>query len=1094
MKNKSVRILPIVVIFTLLFSFFAAFTVHAENKNDYSLPGYSADIYNEVCDSVEFLREKLNINIGTAESEYLTQYSDFKLSYPKNIPSSYISISVNASNPNQIFVTLTAWPYSYANSEGVSVSWTPSKASHGKVSQDFKFIDNVYKATFQVSEIEAGASFGVEYKSNLKISKEDINKELSRAYLDAKYFDYLEKQLEYESALAIYNEYLSDQKIYDELYLEYTEYLSDLKKYEESLQKYEEYLKALEQYEKDYVLYLDSLKTAEQYRDEKLAYDNYVQKMEKINYRLYLLSEMKTQKTPLKRSLHAAIMGDAVDQVLAEQDVLTGNVIGADKAAVEGAGEATREIREFYEEYFSRTSDQSKYLYYQMNYKMLQSNVVKLFRCLDNLYENEQVRTLIEMRERSEKFEILLAQLFYASNALSDEIVYNYNGTLPYDSNYRINTTKGLKTPQEILGDVSGYFVDKNIATPLQDEAFPDPVPWDPNYESLPEPTKPEKVVKPTLPAEVFEPVAPTPVEKPTEPAKADNVNSSSLKAPFEENSTEAKLLEEYREGKLVLRNDSYLTKDYVMNVSINVTKVYGASTVTVAYHDSEGYSLGSVTVDKGSFAEIGEIPTKKGDAQYSYVFEGWVDETKENSVNLLSVDRDMRIYPKFKQVVNKYKITWQIAGETIEESLEYGSMPRYPQYPQTPKKQGDLNKQYVFAGWSSEIVHVTQDAVYTALFDESYTIPGLPDGSIYVSENNDTEITVNCGALLGSKIDVSRLLEIASGKYSVKFMILTPSAKLPGEPSYAEFTVPYADVMAMKKASVAFLEFSVSKTSDAENYLVTAYGENGKALSSSFKVSLAVPTEKNHEDMRVVYYVGAEKIYVKSQYSDGKIRFNLNTGCHYSYILEVFPSLVSVLPQEIKVVVDKEEALPGEIVSVNVNLPVGTELVSIYYINSDGVRVTINDGKFSMPAFDVSVGAETKKISYTVNFISDGIDISSKEYHYGDTVTVPEGVVKASDGNFTYKFLRWTPAVSEVKANVDYVAVYERTPIIREETDGLKISEGTLRILVLAGIIGLVFVFGILPNTVISIVLLIRRKRRGTALIGKSKKLKRIE
>ena len=134
-----------------------------------------------------------------------------------------------------------------------------------------------------------------------------------------------------------------------------------------------------------------------------------------------------------------------------------------------------------------------------------------------------------------------------------------------------------------------------------------------------------------------------------------------------------------------------------------------------------------------------------------------------------------------------------------------------------------------------------------------------------------------------------------------------------------------------------------------------TFYGENGKALSSSFKVSLAVPTEKNHEDMRVVYYVGAEKIYVKSQYSDGKIRFNLNTGCHYSYILEVFPSLVSVLPQEIKVVVDKEEALPGEIVSVNVNLPVGTELVSIYYINSDGVRVTINDGKFSMPAFDVS-------------------------------------------------------------------------------------------------------------------------------------------
>ena len=454
MKSIVKRILPCFVIFTLLFSCFISFASanEAKNKNDYSRPGYSSEIYNETFNAVEFLREKLNVSVGAIEEQYLLEKSSFYLSYPKNIPSSYVTLYPM---DNQVFVR--AEPYSYTNLEGVSITWIPSKVTVNGQTTSFNLISGgEYEAKIQGFSITQGASFAVEYTALIKIPSEDINRELSRAYSDGKYMDYLEKCLEYEAALEIYENYLSEKKIYDELYLEYTTYLSDLEKYEAALLKYEEYLLKQEQYEKDYVVYLESLKTAEELADEIAAYNEYLLKMEKINYRISLIDDMKLEKTSLKRSLYAAITGTAVDQVLNEQDLLTGNVIDADKAVVEGAGEATEEIREFYKEYFARETASQKYQYYQMNYAKIRDNITKLFQCLDNLYENGFIRGIIETKERSEKFEILLAQLYYATNALSDTPVYNYKGTFVYDENYHIETTKGPKTPAEILGDVEG--------------------------------------------------------------------------------------------------------------------------------------------------------------------------------------------------------------------------------------------------------------------------------------------------------------------------------------------------------------------------------------------------------------------------------------------------------------------------------------------------------------------------------------------------------------------------------------------------------------------------------------------------------------
>ena len=1085
MKNRLVRVLFAIFILVLLFSFLFGvqiFSSSVKTSNDYSRPGYSLDIYNETFNSFEFMHDKLGVSVGDAERKYIGEYSDFLLSYPKNIPSSYVTLREFGQT-----LVVSAQTYSYKNSDGISISWIPKRVvieSDGR-SLNFANADpnGRYMVSFPMDQVSVGLSLSIEYSNIITISKDEINKELSRAYYDARYLDYLDKKLKYESALEIYNEYVADRKIYEEHYREYTEYLRDLEEYNVSKQRYDEYLVAKEKYDADYIRYLEYLRLKEELADEIAAYNEYAKKMEIINHRLSLIEGMKVEKTSLNRSLFGAITGGAVDQVLAEEDLLTSNVVGADKNVIMGARSATEEIRIFFDEYFALGDDVLKYRYYQVNYKSFKDNVVKLFQCLENLYENNMIKGIIDSKDRSEKYEILLAQLYYAANALSDEAVYNYQGTVAFDKNYKINGVNGRRSPESIIGNLEGYFVDKNIATPPNDDPYPDPVP-EPNYTPVSKPEIPTKVNEPQKPIFVSEPKEPAAVEEPIAPAVYQNVNGILAKAPFSENSLEMQLIEAYRLDLISSRAELYLEDDLIIELGISVKKTLGAGSVTLTYHDCNGNPVGDITTELNTFAEINYVPAKPGsaDGKYSYEFETWVD-ARGIEVDLTSVSADMLIYPRFKEKNNEFNVTWKIGDKLITEVLQYGADPVCPE---KPGKEGDLNTRYVFKGWTPEPSFVTENVTYTAIFEKMHTVPGLLDGSI--NKTGDREISVNCGTLFGEKIDVSHLLEISAGNYSVKFVLLKPLvSRSPGD-ECVEFTVSEAEVLVMKKNSVNYLEFSVSVENGREWYSAAAFGSDGKPHNESFKFSVALPIEENGKNMGVIYYDEDEKLYAKSSVSSGKIAFDLNTGYCYAYVPDVFMPQISVISQDVSVIPDKYEAQIGELVFVNITLPLGTELISIYYIDEEGVRTLINEGKFMMPDSDVSIGVEIKKTVYTVTFISDGMVISSRKYHYGDTVMIPEGVSKANDEDYSYKFKYWAPLVTKVTENASYEAIYERIPLEKKDEGGLKISEGTLRIIMIVSVPLAVIMLGAIPSAILSVVFSIKRKKHGVALIVKDK------
>lgn len=114
--------------------------------------------------------------------------------------------------------------------------------------------------------------------------------------------------------------------------------------------------------------------------------------------------------------------------------------------------------------------------------------------------------------------------------------------------------------------------------------------------------------------------------------------------------------------------------------------------------------------IARGVFA----TPTRESDAQYNYTFYGWATTANgaaDSNWNK-AVTEDKTVYANFAAAVRYYTITYYDSdGTTVlkTESLAYGAVPSY-----VPTKSG-----YDFAGWEQELVSVTGEASYTAVWKE---------------------------------------------------------------------------------------------------------------------------------------------------------------------------------------------------------------------------------------------------------------------------------------------------------------------------------------------------------------------------------------
>lgn len=161
----------------------------------------------------------------------------------------------------------------------------------------------------------------------------------------------------------------------------------------------------------------------------------------------------------------------------------------------------------------------------------------------------------------------------------------------------------------------------------------------------------------------------------------------------------------------------------------------------TVKFVDDDGTTeLSSEQFAYGTHPTYDGTPEKTATAQYTYTFDGWIysGTTYSTSEELPAVNGEMTFTAHYAQTVNRYTVTWSVAGTTTTAQFEYNAM---PDYGTTEPARADTDEHsYVFQGWAATengakletLPPVTGDVTYYALFTEierQYTVSWVIDG-----------------------------------------------------------------------------------------------------------------------------------------------------------------------------------------------------------------------------------------------------------------------------------------------------------------------------------------------------------------------------
>jgi hypothetical protein len=288
-----------------------------------------------------------------------------------------------------------------------------------------------------------------------------------------------------------------------------------------------------------------------------------------------------------------------------------------------------------------------------------------------------------------------------------------------------------------------------------------------------------------------------------------------------------SQIIEGYDFDKWVIQPD---TVSIIENTDKKIIFVMPEEDVTVkCYFKQEVYTVtwknedGTVlevdeNVPYGTTPEYnGETPTKQGNAQYTYAFNGWDKEIE-------SLTEDVVYTATYSQTVNEYTITWKNEnGEVLEtdENVPYGTTPEYNG--ETPTKQGDAQYTYTFSGWDKEIANVTGDVVYTATYSQTmneYTV-------IWKDENGEvleTDLNVPYGT---------------TPEYNGE----TPTKQ--GDAQYAyTFSGWDKEIESVTEDTI----YTATYSQTVNEYTVTWKNENGEVLETDENVPYGTTPEYNGE------------------------------------------------------------------------------------------------------------------------------------------------------------------------------------------------------------------------------------------------------
>ena len=440
---------------------------------------------------------------------------------------------------------------------------------------------------------------------------------------------------------------------------------------------------------------------------------------------------------------------------------------------------------------------------------------------------------------------------------------------------------------------------------------------------------------------------------------------------------------EGYEDGATVVGNMEY---EAVFTVSTNSY---------VVKFISEGKVVKQETLLYGSVINTPDsVPTKQGDAQYSYVFDKW-----EGYENGATVVENVEYTAKFTSSINEYLVQFVANGVVVkEESLPYGSEIIAPTT--NPTKQGDAQYSYTFESWegyesgATVVGNVEYEAVFTPSVNE-YIITFRANGEIVKQESLP----------YGSEI------------------------VLPPNPT---------------KESTVSTEFAFDKWLGYEEGVTVSKDVEYVAQFSESVRKYYVKVFENDEE---VYSI---KVEYCSLIEDALAQFALSAPVGYEYSFEYEGEMVV---DNVNVIATKNKKkftvtfLSGQTIVKEEVLEFGTKIVSpTAPIKNPSATTVYTFNNWLLEEGDISTAVDFDKdvtvqsnVTYYANFSEstrkynvvfrvNGQLYDSREQEYGDQVVLPKvNPTKEESPSTVYNFLGWKNYTvgDQVFGDVEYEAIF---------------------------------------------------------------------
>ncbi len=521
-------------------------------------------------------------------------------------------------------------------------------------------------------------------------------------------------------------------------------------------------------------------------------------------------------------------------------------------------------------------------------------------------------------------------------------------------------------------------------------------------------------------------------------------------------------------------------------NTTLTAVYTNKPQTETITYHynftDKDGNYNDAIFEDgnhpKNTTATVKSLEGVNFKAPTGYEFLGWATTRDSNKIEYAAGDPvfvdangDNNLYAVWQ--VKTYTVTWVNWDGTVLETdtdVEYNSDPRYDG--KNPTRAADAEYTYTFAGWTPEIKTVTGDATYKATYTKeanTYTLTYDLDGGEWENDttymytkkyNEEVEVKADPTKEGYTFADwTSEEVEVVNGKFTMPAKNVTLKAKwninkytikwvnwdgsevrtdtevpygteleVPEDPTRAaddQYTYTFKGWTPEVETVTGDAVYTAVYDKTVNKYTIKWVNWDGSEVRTDTEVpygtELEVPEDPTREaDAEYTYTFASWTPEIETVIGDATYKatytkeantytltYDLDGGEWENDTTYTYPKKYN---EEVEVKADPTKE-------------------GYTFAGWMSAEVKVENGKFTMPAKNVTLKAKWNINKYTVTWVNwDNKELEKdKDVPYGATPKYNgKEPTKAGNAQYSYKFTGWDPEISKVTGDVTYKAQFE--------------------------------------------------------------------